>query len=267
MKKTLVYICLAYLISWLIWLPLYCNALGFSTFTPLPYQHALGGFGPLLSAFICTGIFEGKRGMKDLFANLIKVKPVLYLLIALLSPFALLLISVVSDHFISGTQISISAIFQSKEFSQFSLPVFFLYNLLFFGFGEEAGWRGFALPALLKQFNLFQATLLLTVIWAAWHWPLFLYRPGYTAMDIGGMTGWVLSLLTGSILLSWLYVSTRKSVLICAIFHSTIDVAFTSNACNTSVTGYLGFMITIWGIIVLLLFRKQFFHSDPALYI
>lgn len=261
MKKTLVYICLAYLISWLIWLPLYSNALGFSSFSPLPYQHALGGFGPLLSAFICKGLFEGKKGLTALLRNLIKVKYVLYFLIALLSPFVLLYFSMLAGHMASGSEMNINALFQSKEFTELTFPVFFLYNLLFFGFGEETGWRGFLLPALLKRFNLFQATLILTIIWALWHWPLFLYRPGYTSMDIGGITGWVLSLLTGSILLSWLYVSSAKSILICAIFHSTIDVAFTSNACNSNVTGYLGFLITMWGIVMLLLYRKHFFNS------
>jgi len=47
--------------------------------------------------------------------------------------------------------------------------------------------------------------------WAAWHLPLFLYRPGYMGMGIGigEIFGWILSLLTGSILLTWLYNSTR----------------------------------------------------------
>lgn len=39
--------------------------------------------------------------------------------------------------------------------------------------GEELGWRGFALPRLLETTAPFWATVLLSVIWGAWHLPGF----------------------------------------------------------------------------------------------
>jgi len=47
--------------------------------------------------------------------------------------------------------------------------------------GEEPGWRGYALPRLEEQFGPVGATLLLALLWAAWHLPLFL------------VTGWTTS--------------------------------------------------------------------------
>jgi uncharacterized protein len=39
--------------------------------------------------------------------------------------------------------------------------------------GEEIGWRGYALPLMLEKFGLAMASILLGIIWAAWHLPVF----------------------------------------------------------------------------------------------
>jgi membrane protease YdiL (CAAX protease family) len=116
--------------------------------------------------------------------------------------------------------------------------VFVLYNLFSFDFGEETGWRGFALPWLQAKYNSWWATFILTVIWAGWHIPLFLYRLGYVSMDMAGIFGWGISLLTGSFLLTWFHNSSGGSILIVSIFHATIDIAFTAKASDDELTMY-----------------------------
>ncbi len=51
--------------------------------------------------------------------------------------------------------------------------LFFLYVMIGGGGLEEPGWRGFALPLLQRRFSPLVASLVLAVIWAFWHWPLF----------------------------------------------------------------------------------------------
>ena len=120
-----------------------------------------------------------------------------------------------------------------------------------FGYGEETGWRGFALPRLQARHSAWVVSLLLTLGWALWHLPLFFYRPGYTSMDAAGVAGWFFSLLTGAVLLTWLYNESEGSILVVALFHASVDVAFTSRIASPEVVNVAGALITAWGIVVL----------------
>ncbi len=182
-----------------------------------------------------------------------KFNPIWYF-IALLGPFLLFGMAILINYFLTG-DISYQGIGVSKEFPQFGILGFLFYNIISFGYGEETGWRGYALPKLQRKYSAFIATVILTIGWAAWHLPLFLYRPGYMGMGTGEIFGWILSLLTGSILLTWLYNSTRGSILICALFHATVDVAFTSDIVNTEIVSYMGVLITIFAIVILIIFK------------
>jgi predicted phage tail protein len=103
-----------------------------------------------------------------------------------------------------------------------------------------------------KQFLPIAAAFVLTGFWALWHLPLFLYRPGYTSMDVAGIVGWILSLLMGRFILSWFQNAASGSILICAVFHATIDVAFTSGATTQELSGYIGVLVTLWGLAMLI---------------
>ncbi|WP_147205678.1 hypothetical protein [Segetibacter aerophilus] len=90
-----------------------------------------------------------------------------------------------------------------------------------------------------------------------WHLPLFFYRPGYLTMDTAGIFGWIFSLFTGSVLLTWLFNSSKGSILICAVFHSTIDIAFSTDIANQQVGSYMGFLLTVWGVLTIIIFTPK----------
>lgn len=254
MRILSVYFGLAWIFSWMIWLPLYLPALGITGLPVLPYHHALGGFGPLLSALITTLIFNGRTVMVRFIRSGFQLKSNFFAGIALLSPFFLLCTAAIIAAFQTGTFVDMSQGGRSGEFPEMSALAFFLYNFIFFGIGEEAGWRGFALPHLQRRFNALNSSLLLTVFWAIWHWPLFLYRPGYMNMDIAAIGGWVFSLLTGSVLLTWLFNSSKGSIVVCALFHAAVDIAFTNTISSERIVNLTGILITLYGIAVVIAF-------------
>ena len=257
MKQLLTYFGLAYLISWTIWLPLYGHTLGLTNLPTLPFHHGLGGLGPLIASFLTTWIYKKQEGVKQLLKKCLQVKPLIYLTIALLSPFLLAFLATIINYFVNKAPINLLGLLSSKEFPNFNLLTFFIYNLIFFGFGEEVGWRGFALQRFQDKFNALTSRILLTVFWAIWHWPLFFSRPGYILMNFSGILGWTFSLFTGSVLLTWLYNSSRASILLCAIFHSTIDIAFTADFADKNIVNYMGFLITVWGILTIIIFKPK----------
>ena len=86
--------------------------------------------------------------------------------------------------------------------------------------GEEIGWRGYALPRLAARWGLGGASILLGVIWATWHLPLF-FVPG---ADTYGQSFpmYLLQVIALSVAIAWLYWRTR-SLLLTMLMHAAIN--------------------------------------------
>jgi membrane protease YdiL (CAAX protease family) len=256
-SKLFLFFILSYLISWIIWLPLYGPLLGITGLHILPYHHAVGAIGPIASAFIVCAVCDRKY-LKELAGSMLRWRvPVWCYMAAVVAPLVILIIAVAIESYLTGIGFHWRLLIQSREFPAFSTLRVFAYNLFTFGYGEETGWRGYALPLLQRKYNRLSSNLLLTLGWAAWHIPLFLYRPGYTGMGPAEIIGWLFSLFAGTILLTWLYNGSRGSILIAALFHAMIDVAFTSAAAGALAVNIMGGMVSCWAILVLILLRKQ----------
>lgn len=87
--------------------------------------------------------------------------------------------------------------------------------------GEEIGWRGYALPRLASHFGYARASVMLGVIWALWHLPLF-FTPG---ADIYGQSFLVYTLQATalSVALAWLYEHTNGSLLLTMLMHAAVN--------------------------------------------
>ena len=247
------YFALACGISWLIWAPIWLPTLGVNGLAARPFQHAFGAVGPIASALIVSAVERGRAGPLELLRRMVLWRGrVVWLLIALLGPCAMLALGLLVAGLLGADVVELANFGRSSECPQFSTLAFLAYNVFTFGFGEEVGWRGFALPHLQQRHAAWLATLWLTFGWAIWHAPLFLYRPEFVAMDLAGAVGWLFSLLTGAVLLTWLYNESRGSLLVVALCHAAVDVAFTSAASSPIAVNTAGALITLWGVAVVL---------------
>lgn len=87
--------------------------------------------------------------------------------------------------------------------------------------GEEIGWRGYALPRLTSRLGLAGASVLLGVIWAVWHLPLF-YIPG-TDLSRQSFPVFLLAVTPLSTAIAWLYWRTNGSLLLTMLIHAAIN--------------------------------------------
>ena len=87
--------------------------------------------------------------------------------------------------------------------------------------GEEVGWRGYALPRMSERFGLGPASILLGIVWASWHLPLFYYFNGDTRGQ--SFVLYLLQVVAISVTMGWLYWKTRGSLLLVMLFHAAVN--------------------------------------------
>lgn len=94
--------------------------------------------------------------------------------------------------------------------------VVFLVN----GFGEETGWRGYALPGLQRRFGPVTSTVVLAGVWAGWHLPQFFYLRSYEEFPAAMIPVFLGGLFGGAVVLTWVNNHTGGSILAVAVWHA-----------------------------------------------
>jgi uncharacterized protein len=87
--------------------------------------------------------------------------------------------------------------------------------------GEEIGWRGYALPLMSKKFGLAMASVLLGIIWAVWHLPLFYLKAADTFHQSFPL--YLLQVTGLSVIMAWLFWKVKGNLLPLMVFHAAIN--------------------------------------------
>ena len=243
-RAVFLFFLLAFAITWIVWVP---RAMG------VGWAKSVGTiwtYAPLLAAFATALLTGGRDSARQLAKSLDNWRFGLrwYLLI-ILGPAALaLVVAAVSALFGAGWGESIPDSFTAP------LPVILLLIVILSvtdGLGEEMGWRGFALPRMLAGWNATISSILLGIVWAAWHLPLF-FTEG-SALD--GASIWILMarLPATAIIFTWVFAHTGGSVVAAIVLHGSLNLfAVAPASAGQTLTPDLAYLAAHWLIALVL---------------
>jgi membrane protease YdiL (CAAX protease family) len=219
---------LAYLGSWIVWLPMLLAGnnllLPSSAVTPglkfllivmAPFA------GPTLAAFIMTAALEGRAGVRALLGRYVQWRFGLpWYLVALAGPLLGLMLAVAAVYGPAALPPLREQGIQIGAAYLITLVV----NLLIGGIlGEEPGWRGFALPRLQARFGALTGSIILALFWSLWHLPLLLTPGGATWT--GNFLLYIVLNVALTIVHTWVFNGTRSSLLSVMLLHAAVNTS------------------------------------------
>lgn len=222
-RNLVLYFVIAFAWTWLSWLPLIL----FSVPTNEPLGSSLSTisvFGPLASAFILTYFNQGKDGIRRLLKRGVgrrfgkKWLIPIFLLFPAINGSAVLVATLTEG-------ITIDMSWASNLLSVILGVLFFFIFFCVFAAGEEFGWRGYALDRLQERFNAIISTIVLGIIWWAWHIPALGLLSSIFGMQTINVWVYLVTILEYAVLFTWIYNNTNGSILAVILFHATLNLA------------------------------------------
>ena len=207
-------------ISWICWLPLVAanHRLGFVGPTATPVLLVLGTFGPLLAAVAMVSRTSGHAGLREFLGQALRWRVgIQWYAAALVAPIVIQT-TILGVHVLKGG--IVPNLFDSSRW--LATPATFILVLLIGGpSGEEFGWRGFLLPRVQPILGMLKASVAIGVVSAVWHLPLFLIP--ITAQSHLPFGLFVVRTIALSIISTWLYNGSRRSLLLVLLFHASLN--------------------------------------------
>ena len=172
----------------------------------------LADFSFSIAGVIMIAITAGRVGLRELWQRLTRWQiSWKWYVVGLLPVFLYVLATAVAGAFPSAN-FSMSAIATAL----FSLQAGFFVSLFLRGaMGEELGLRGFALPRLQENNSPFRSSLIIGVLWGAWHLPVLIGR------DALSIVAFSLLALGLSFLFTFIFNGSGSSLIPVLLFHAT----------------------------------------------
>src|SRR3954447_19383793 len=235
---------LAFALSWAWWLVLLAGGDRVRRGEGWP-THIPGMMGPLLAALIVLAGTEGRAGVRRWLAGMTRVPRERRWQLASVAPLGFAAVGV-------ALAAAFSELPSAREFISFSGVAadagLFALVLLVSAFGEEAGWRGYALPRLQRRLGPLRATLVLALLWALWHAPLFILLDSYQGFGPPAAVGFLIGLTAGALVLTALYNHTGGSILAVAVWHASYNLSAATAAADGTVAAVSTACVIAWAI-------------------
>jgi uncharacterized protein len=216
--------------TWLLQLPILLGRDGFGL---LPYSMPLIPYvilflgcsfsGPTLAAILITRIIDGKLGLRAFFRRYTQWRVPWWIYPFVLFAFPLVYISAATigmGHF----PIEQLRAHWLSYFTTF-LPALLIFPALI-TWGEEPGWRGFALTRLQQHYHPLLASLLVGLMHGLWHLPVFFIVNGPPALGPFNLQRFALNtlgIMLFTLIWTWVFNNARQSILIAVLLHASLN--------------------------------------------
>jgi len=192
---------------------------------PLHPLHYLAAFGPSIAGFIMAAATDGWAGTRHLLARVVPTW-------ASMPWYAAVLLGFPAANLTAAWLLDPDSLIGLPTWNRLICLVPITLVLDTGPLGEEFGWRGFALPRLLRCWPPLAAALILGVIWWAWHLPtFFIHALSQSQLSI---PLFLVNSLALSILMTGLHLRTGGDLLLMILVHlmanycGTIGIPFTA---------------------------------------
>jgi uncharacterized protein len=233
------YFAFAYLYSWGYWIPL--------ALAGGHHSHFPGLAGPMLAAITVTALTEGPAGLRRLWSRMARWRVAgRWYLVALL-PAALAAVALTALWLLPIGGPSLDEISHMPGIPAATVLGTFLLAVLINGYGEETGWRGYAIPRLRERHDPVTASLLLVVPWALWHLPLFFIDTGMRGFPLLMLPGFLVGMAAGSVVLTWV-AEGSGSILIVALWHAALNMGSATEATAGWIAAMTSVLVIFWAV-------------------
>jgi uncharacterized protein len=179
----------------------------------------LASFGPLVGALVVVVREHGRAGVRLLMRRFMPVRGHwwAWLMAAyVLVPAAIVSLVIFSDGDV-GRALREGALLVF-------VPVIGLFSILTGPLGEEFGWRGVLLPALLARTTPLVSALIVGLVWGVWHAPLWTFGDFVTGLAATTFVPLYLgSLVAMSVIMTVLHLRSTDSVAIAMFAHGVLN--------------------------------------------
>lgn len=177
---------------------------------------AVSAFGPLVAATVL--VWRGDRNLRSWVGDMLTwAVPKRWYLAAVGVPLAGV-VAQTAVYAVFFGEVEMSVLPRRTVMLLGTFPI----ALLATGGNEEIGWRGYMLPQLQQTYSALSASVLVGLVWLVWHVPsdVLLTALGSGTVWSPGRIAMRLAVIPLAVILTWLYNSSRGSVLVAMLFHA-----------------------------------------------
>ncbi|WP_084703963.1 CPBP family intramembrane glutamic endopeptidase [Phaeacidiphilus oryzae] len=229
-RPLLSFFLLAYLLSWAAWTPYVLSRNGLGVwhfgFPAVGGSSQLTGvlpgayLGPIASALLLTRLTQGRRGVRAWARRMTRFRVGWRWYVGVL-------LAVPTGLAVAGTALSDRGPSMPPPAVLAAYLPGLILQMITTGLAEEPGWREFAMPRAQERFGPLPATILVGVLWGAWHLPLFLTDwGGGPHVQLTRVAAFMATTICFSSVMTWVFNRSGESMPLVMLLHTGVNNFF-----------------------------------------